>query len=130
MNWNDIKKSVSNFADKAGKKTEEIADLATIKLKMAKLSSDREVEFSRLGKITYTKLTATDDSRDAELTEGLSRSIEKIARMETEIASLKAEYEQKKQDAEAQKKAKKANQTEFGADEINTEVLDSFSDIE
>lgn len=130
MNWNDIKKSVTDLAGKATKKTEELADLAAIKIKAAKKSSDKEGEFLKLGKLTYKKLTAEDDSHDAQLSEKISASVNRISALTDEISALNAEYEQKKREAEAQKKAKKSQETEFGADEINTEVLDSFSDVE
>ncbi len=128
MNWNDIKKSVGNFADKATKKTEEIADLAAIKLKMAKLSSDKENEFLRLGKLTYKKLTAADDTKNKELAEKISESVNKISDLSDEISGLKLEYQLKKQESEAKKKAKKAKDDDIDGGELDTTVLDSFSD--
>ena len=130
MDWNSIKKSVSDLADKASKKTEELADLAAIKIKIAKKTSDKENEFLKLGKITYAKLTAEDDSHDEELTQGLTKGIEKITLLELEIKKLQLEYDIKKQEAEAQKKAKKVQHSEFGEEEINTVVLDSFFEME
>ena len=130
MNWTDIKKSVGDFASKATKKTEEIADLAAIKIKIAKKSSDKESAFLKLGKLTYQKLTNEDDALNEQLTEKISGVVESISTLSSEIASLNKEYEQKKQEAEARKQAKRAQETEFGEEEINTEVLDSFADIE
>ena len=130
MNWNDIKKNISEFTGKAAKKTEELANLAEIKIKIARLSSEKENEFLRLGRLTYKKLTAEDNSNNSKLTQKISETVTKISELESTIAKLKAEHEQKKQEAEAQKQAKRAQDTEFSEDEINTEGLDSFSDDE
>lgn len=130
MNWDSIKKNISDLAGKASKKTEELADLASIKIKIAKKSSDKENEFLKLGKLTYKKLTADDNSQNAQFAEKISASVQRIALLEDEINTLRAEYERKKQEAEARRQAKRAQETEFGEDEINTEVLDSFADTE
>ncbi len=130
MNWNDIKKNISEFTGKAVQKTEELASLAEIKIKIAKLSSDKENEFLRLGKLTYKKLTTEDDTLGAKLTEKISDTVSKISELDGKIEKLTAEYEQTKQEAEAKKQARKVKDTEFSDDEINTEVLDSFSDAE
>lgn len=130
MNWNDIKKNISEITGKAARKTEELANLAEIKIRIAKLSSEKENEFLRLGKLTYKKLTTEDETLGARLTQKISDTVDKIAELEDKIAVLSAEYEQKKQEAEAKKQAKKAKESEFGEDEINTEVLDSFADNE
>ncbi len=130
MNWNDIKKNINEITGKAVQKTEELASLAEIKIKIAKLSSEKENEFLRLGKLTYKKLTTEDETLGAKLTQKISEHVNKIAELEDKIATLNAEYEQTKQEAEAKKQAKKAKETEFGEDEINTEVLDSFADDE
>lgn len=130
MNWNDIKKNIGELTGKAARKTEELASLAEIKIKVAKLSSEKENEFLRLGKLTYKKLTLEDDVQTAKLTEKISETVSKISELERSISKLNAEYEQTKQEAEAKKQAKKAKETEFGEDEINTDVLDSFADNE
>ncbi len=127
MNWNDIKKNISEFTGKAVQKTEELASLAEIKIKIAKLSSEKENEFLRLGKLTYKKLTTEDEALGAKLTQKISEVVSKISDLEDKIEKLTAEYEQTKQEAEAKKQAKKAKETEFSENEINTEVIDSFS---
>ncbi len=130
MNWNDIKKNISEFTGKAVQKTEELASLAEIKIKIAKLSSEKENEFLRLGKLTYKKLSSEDEALGAKLTQKISEIVSKISALEDKIAALNVEYEQTKQEAEAKKQAKKAKETEFSEDEINTEVLDLFADEE
>ena len=130
MNWNDIKKNISEFTGKAVQKTEELASLAEIKIKIAKLSSEKENEFLRLGKLTYKKLTTEDENLGAKLTEKISDTVSKISELDENTNNLQAEYDRTKQEAEAKKQAKKAKNTEFSSDEINTEVLDSFADDE
>ena len=127
MNWNNIKKNISEFTGKAVQKTEELASLAEIKIKIAKLSSEMENEFLRLGKLTYKKLTAEDEALGAKLTEKISETVNKISELENTIKKLQVEYEQTKQEAEAKRQAKKVKDKEFSEDEINTEVIDSFS---
>lgn len=130
MNWKTIKRGIADAANKATQKTEEFADLAAIKLKIAKLSSDRENEFIKLGKLTYKKLTCESDSPDKELTEKISKTAERISDITDDINALKLEYDVKKQEAEANKKAKKPHKDDVSDIKIDTSVLDSFSNGE
>lgn len=127
MTPNDIKRKISELAGKAGKKTEEIADTAALKLKLAKLTSDRESELLKLGKLTYKKLSVENNPREAELSKKIDRSVACIKDMTAQIRELNAECERRKQDAAAQKKAKRTKQEEFTEEEVNTEILDGFS---
>lgn len=130
MNWKTIKKGIADAANKATQKTEELADLAAIKLKIAKLSSDRENEFIRLGKLTYKKLTSENDTSGKELTSKISQTAEKISDISDEINKLNLEYYTKKQEAEANKKAKKSRADDLSDIQIDTSVLDSFASEE
>lgn len=130
MNWKTIKKGIADAANKATQKTEELADLAAIKLKIAKLSSDRENEFIRLGKLTYKKLTSENDTSGKELTSKISQTAEKISDISDEINKLNLEYDTKKQEAEANKKAKKSRADDLSDIQIDTSVLDSFASEE
>ena len=130
MNWKTIKKGIAYAANKATQKTEELADLAAIKLKIAKLSSDRENEFIRLGKLTYKKLTSENDTSGKELTSKISQTAEKISDISDEINKLNLEYDAKKQEAEANKKAKKSRADDLSDIQIDTSVLDSFASEE
>lgn len=130
MNWKTIKKGIADAANKATQKTEELADLAAIKLKIAKLSSDRENEFIRLGKLTYKKLTSENDTSGKELTSKISQTAEKISDISDEINKLNLEYDAKKQEAEANKKAKKSRADDLSDIQIDTSVLDSFASEE
>lgn len=130
MNPNDIKKKLGELAGRAGKKTEEIADTAALKLKLAKLTSDRESELLKLGKLPYKRLSVENNPRDAELAEKISRSVSCIKDMTAQIKELNAECEKRKQDALAQKKARKTKQEELTENEVNTDILDIFSSPE
>lgn len=130
MTPNDIKRKIGELAGKAGKKTEKIADTAALKLRLAKLTSDRESELLKLGKLTYKKLSVENNPREAELSEKIDRSVACIKEMTAQIKELNDEYERRKQEAAAQKKAKKTKQEEFTEQEVNTDILDSFSSDE
>ena len=58
--WNDIKKSVGLIAEKTAIKTRELTDTASLKIKIASREADRDTEYKRLGKLTYTKLKSND----------------------------------------------------------------------
>lgn len=130
MTPKNIKRKIGEFANIASKKTEEIADLATLKLKIAKVTSDRESELLKLGKLTYKKLSTENNPHEKELSDKISRSMEYIRNMTVQIKDLKGEYEKRKNEIEAQKKAKQKSRDEFGDDEINTVILDSFKSSE
>ena len=58
--WDDFKKNLGKFADKTVTKTRELTDTASLKIKIANKEADRNIEYKRLGKLTYAKLKALD----------------------------------------------------------------------
>jgi hypothetical protein len=106
--WDDIKRSLGEFADKTAKKTRELTDAAALKIKIANKEADRDAEYKNLGRLAYVRLKKAEGYDSEELTEDISRSLEKLDGIIGEIEALKAEEAEKK----AAKEAEKANQDE------------------
>lgn len=113
--WNDIKKSVGLFAEKATTKTRELTDTASLKIKIASREADRDAEYRKLGKLTYSKLKNTDEERSEALTVEISKVIEKLDEINSQIEQMKAEEEERRAAKEAEKaerEAEKASKTQ------------------
>lgn len=103
--WNDIKKSVGLFAEKTANKTRELTDTASLKIKIASREADRDTEYKRLGKLTYSKLKNSDEEHSEKLTIEISKVIERLDEINTQIKALKAEEEERRAAKEAEKAA-------------------------
>ena len=114
FDWNNIKKSIGEIADKTVSKTIEVTDAASTKVKIASKETDRDTEYRRLGKLAYYKLKGVKVTNTDELERRISESIAKIDNFNKEIAALKAEEEARKEAkeaaAEAKREAEKAEQ--------------------
>ena len=106
--WNDFKKSVGLFAEKTANKTRELTDTASLKIKIASREADRDTEYKRLGRLTYSKLKSTDESKSERLTLEISKSIEKLDEINSEIGALRAEEDERRAAKEAEKAQKDA----------------------
>ena len=133
-NWNDIKKSIGNFADKTATKTRELADTASLKIKIANKESERDIQYKVLGKLAYAKLRNVAVSDPEALTENISAALDKLDVILKELHELKSELEARRAAKEAEKAAKEqakrqaeeAEQAE--ADELNRRVMEQFND--
>ena len=121
IDWNSIKKNISNIADKTVSKTMEITDTASTKVKIASKEADRDTEYKRLGKLAYYKLKNVKVSNRDELEKRISESISRIDDLNKEIASLKAAEEAKKEAKKAEAEAKRA--AEKAAAEAEEEIV-------
>ena len=119
--WNDIKKSLGLFAEKATTKTRELTDTASLKIKIASREADRDTEYKRLGRLTYTKLKSTDESRSERLTVEISKAIERLDEINAQIDELKAEEEERRATREAEKAEREAEAASKAKDEDNEE---------
>ena len=95
--WEEFCDSVKKFAQKVAVKTEEIADTASLQLKLAQKEGELSDLYEKLGKLTYTQIT--DGGESAYHAEEI---IAKLDAITSDIAALKAELEAKK--AENKKK--------------------------
>ena len=103
-NWEEIRANVSHAASTTVKKTEEIAQTASMHMKLARLMSKRDDQFEKLGKLTYKQLK-TDES----YAEQIAAVISQIDTLSSQIIKQKAKIEQ----ANAQKAAEKAQKAEM-----------------
>ena len=126
--WDDFKKTLGNFADKTVTKTRELTDTASLKIKIANKEADRDIEYKKLGKLTYAKLKAPDGHSAEELTAKISESLEKLDKIITELEALKNEDDERKTAKEAAKAEKaKAHDDD---DELNMDTLNDFEPTE
>ena len=109
--WDEIRSSVSRAASSTVKKSEEIANTATMHVKLARLMSQRDEQFEKLGKLTYRQLK-TDESFAEEIAAVISQIdtlgsqiIKQKAKIETEKARKAAEKARKAEEKEACEKA-------------------------
>ena len=100
-NWEQIKGNVKNAANKAIKTTGELADTASMQIKLKSLESKRDKKYAELGKLTY-RLIKTGESQAGAISlviEDLDKIREKIREQNTRIEDAKK--------AKAEEKAKK-----------------------
>ena len=125
--WDDFKKSLGNFADKTVTKTRELTDTASLKIKIANKEADRDIEYKRLGKLTYAKLKASDSHSTKELTVKISESIEKLDKIISELDALKNEDDGRKAAKESEKAARAATRSNDDDDEeLNIDTINDF----
>lgn len=130
--WDEIKKSLGAIADKTATKTRELTDTASLKIKIASKEADRDTEYKILGKLTYSKLKG-HKSAEA-ITERISETIERIDKINGELASLKAEEASRREAKVAEKVAKeveKAKEEERAKEKAKAEekiVMDQFNE--
>ena len=119
--WNDFKKSIGSLAEKTANKTRELTDTAALKIKIASREADRDTEYKRLGRLTYSKLKSTDESKSERLTLDISKAIEKLDVINAEIGALRAEEAERHAAREAEKAQKDAEREAEKKSEANEE---------
>ena len=102
--WNEIKTEVGAFAAKAKRRTEEIADTTSMRVKLAALKTKLDSQFKKLGKLTYDQLKGEESLADK-----ISEAVISIDKLKDDIATLKKKIEiAKEEHAEARAKDKQA----------------------
>lgn len=99
-NWEEIRETVGRAANQALKKTEELADSASMRVKLKAMESKLEKAYATLGKNTYRQLK-TEESRAEEI----AKTIEEIDELREKIREQREEIERRKQEQKARKKA-------------------------
>ncbi|MBQ8817425.1 MAG: hypothetical protein IJZ83_02525 [Clostridia bacterium] len=133
-NWNEIGAKVSHAATQTVRKTEEIAETATMQLKLSMLTSKRDKQFEKLGKLTYKQLK-TGESHAEEIAAVISqidtlgaqiaKQKGKIERAKAEKAAEKAAAKEKKE--QEKQAAEQADSPESCVKEVQ-EIIDSNKD--
>ena len=102
--WNEIRTEVGTFAAKTKRRTEEIADITSMRIKLAALKTKLDSQFKALGKLTYDQLKGEDSLADK-----ISETILSIDKLKEDIKALNEKIElAKKAHAEARAKDKQA----------------------
>ena len=133
-NWGEIRASMSRAANKALKKTEELADTAGMHLKLKNLEGKREDKYAALGKLTYRQLKTDETFTEeiAKLIEELDELREKIRVAKDEIEAAKkareAEKARRKAEEAAEKAEKKEREAEEAAKKMMEEILEDEED--
>lgn len=109
---NDFYKTVKNVADKAVKKTEELADIAAKHVILHRIESKLEERYENLGKLTYKQLKTGESQA-----ERIAAHIESIDKLRAERKAIQAEIDADHARREAEKAAKEIS--------INIDDLDA-----
>lgn len=89
--WEEFCNGVKKFTKKVAVKTEELADLASLRIKLAQKKANLSELYEELGKLTYKQITDGGESADH-----AEEIIAKLDALTSEIAAMKAELEAKK----------------------------------
>lgn len=101
--WKEIRTSAKRTADKAIKKTGELADIAAMHIRLKALEAKRDAQYKQLGKLTYRQIKTGES-----LVGQIAPVIEKLDELREKIKNLVAEIEAEK----AARKAKKTAEAE------------------
>ncbi len=111
-NWKEIRSSVERVAKNTINKTEEIAESASMRVKLTTLNSKRDALYEKLGRLTYKQLKAGESKAEeiAKIVTEIDKVLDDIAKQKAKIEEAKAEKAQAKEEkkqAKAQAQAKK-----------------------
>ena len=97
--WNNVRNGVGRAANKAIKKTGEVADVATIYVKIKMLEAKLDGYYTTLGKLTYKQLKTGESQAEKikPIVDGIDSARDKVhvlaARLDDEKQRRKAERE-------------------------------------
>ena len=117
--WDNIKKSVSSFADKAAKKTEELTDLASLKIKIANKEAARDNEYKFLGKLIYEKFKNEDETFAQKAASDIAEHIKKLDDISEELNKLHIEYDNIKKSKDKSDKSQSSQTQDDDPDIMN-----------
>ena len=112
--WNEFCSDVSRIANKAAKKTGELAHSASLRIKLENLKSKLSSSYEKLGRLTYKQLkTSVSQAEDiSEVIATIDSLRAEISLVEKEIEDEKAKKAQEKAEAKEQKEAEQENTAE------------------
>ena len=114
--WKEFKTSVSRLAQKASRKTEELADSAALRLRLNEARGNLDEAYAGLGRLMYARLRDGGDN-----TVEIDAVMSRIDTLTQEIAKLEATIEGKKAAKQASREAKKSGEgaSADGADQAD-----------
>ena len=86
--WNELREDVSSLANKAIKKTEELADSASLRIKVKVTETKLKGAYEKLGRLTYKQLRSGISQA-----EKISEAIATIDSLRDELTSYKVRLE-------------------------------------
>lgn len=92
--WNEIRDDVSRVANKAIKKTEELADSASVHIKLKLTEKKLSSAYERLGRLTYKQLKSGESQA-----EKISEAIATVDSLRDELASYRKKLEEMKKES-------------------------------
>ncbi len=97
-NWDKIRAGISSVANKTIHKTEEMAETATMHMKLSSLRKTRDKQFERLGRLTYKQLKTSSSQAEAisKIISDLDKTNAAISKQRAMIEEHRLERERKK----------------------------------
>ena len=111
--WQEFCDSVTKITNKAIAKTSDLADSASMRIKLTQKEAVLAEVYEQFGKLTYKQIKSGEKNE-----EKAAELIEKIDALCVEIASIKADIQAKK-DAKDAEKEEAENTKDEQAEEIN-----------
>ena len=93
--WNEFCDDARRFANKAVKKTEEVAHIASLRFKLEGTKNKISANFEKLGRLTYKQLKSGESQ--AEKISSVIEAIENLRKEEKEILAELNETEEEKE---------------------------------
>lgn len=93
--WNEFCDDARRFANKAAKKTEEIAHIASLRFKLEGVKNKLSANFEKLGRLTYKQLKSGESQ--AEKISAVIETIDSLRKEEKEILNELGEKEEEKE---------------------------------
>lgn len=116
--WDKIKRKVGRVANSAIKNTEEMADIASMRIKIRSLESKKDDQYELLGMLTYRQIKT-----------GMSQA-ERIAPVIEEIDSLRARIRELGEKLEAAKAAREQRRASDIDEDVEDDAAESTEDDE
>ena len=131
-NWNEIKKSAVGVAKTTIRKTGELAENATMQMKLTTLRAKRDDLYKNLGKLTYKqlKLGTSQAESIAKTIKDLDKVSYEIAKQKEKIENVKAERELAKEQRRMEQENADKMEEEFLMNEVQTFINSSQDDFD
>ena len=101
--WKKIRKKVGHATNVAIEKTGELADMASLHVKLKTLEAKRKEQYAKLGKLTYRQLKSGESQA-----EKIAPVVEELDALHDKICAVVADIEVAKQQRVAKAEAQKA----------------------
>ena len=120
--WNSVRTGASRVANKAIRKTGEVADVATVYVKIKMAEAKLEGYYTSLGKLTYKQLKTGESQAEKikPVVDGIDSTLEKIILLNAKLE----EEKQRKKDAKAAKAEQEMNDIKSAVEDIVEENKD------